>query len=166
MTTYTGPERRMTPRIGWRSSSLGIFLGRLWSLVAYSDTTPTRFLLALAGAAWALFLFAPGDTFTRPVYRYMAIVAGDNAEAKWAVLWALYSIGMFCRVFSSTQRPRLSLAIHVLGMLLYWGTTVSIYFTLTFPLPAALATDIILSVAAGWVLVRTGVNSEGGWRRD
>ncbi len=161
---YTGPDRRKSDRaMGWHSTTFGLVLGRLWSLIAYSDTTPTRFMLGLAGACWSLLLFAPGDTFNRPVYRYMALLGPENI---WAALWAVYSGLMFWRVFSSSKKPTWSIVVNTLGMMLYWCTTVSIYLTLTYPLPAALAVDVVLSLSAAWVLIRTNINPEGGWRRD
>lgn len=160
---YNGPERRKTARCGWRSSTFGLVLGRLWSLIAYSDTTPTRFSLAMSSAVWAVMLFLPGDTFERPVYRYMALL---GPEWLWGFLWALYSVLMFWRVFSSTKRSRWAIVTNILGMMLYWCTTVAVYLTLTYPVPAALAVDIVMSLCAAWVLIRTNVNPEGGWRRD
>lgn len=163
MRTYSGPERRQTHRFGWRSTTLGLILGRLWSLVAYSDTTPTRFLLALSGTLWGIFLLLPGDTFDRPVYAYMHMLANENI---WALIWLTYSMGMWWRLFSSTNQPKWSLFFHILGAMLYSTTSVSIYLTLITPFPAAISTELALAIAAGWVLVRTNINSEGGWRRD
>lgn len=162
-TTYDGPERRMHTRVGWRSGTAGMILGRLWSLIAYSDTTPTRFMLAGAGMMWGFFLFLPGATFDRPVYRYMAMLAG---ETHWAALWLTYSLLMWWRIFSASNAHLWSLVINILGAMLYTTTSVSIYLTLTYPFPAAIATELILALAAGWVLVRTNINPEGGWRRD
>lgn len=166
MINYSGHERRKHSRTDWRGTRTGKFIGRLWSLIAYSDTTPTRFMIALAATCWALLLLYPGDTFDRPVYRYMREVVGDYAEAKWCIAWAIHASGMWWRVFSSTPRPRWSLAIHTLGVLLFTSSSISIFLTLTSPLPAAIAPDIVLSLAAFWVLVRTHINSERGWRND
>lgn len=143
---------------------------RLWSLIAYSDTTPTRFMLAMSASFWSIFLFLPGDTMTRPVYRYMADLASwlgaDNPEMAWASLWAIHAAGMWWRVFSSRPRPIAAFCINSLGVLLFSGAAFSIYRTLTYPVPAAIAPDLVLAAAAFWVLVRTHVNSERGWRND
>lgn len=164
MDDYTGPERRRhPPRCGWRSTWLGLIVGRFWSLIAYSDTTPTRFMLALAATFWAILLYLPGETFGRPVYRYMALVA---SEETWASFWALHAIGMWWRIFSAVDRPRLALAIHMLGAMLFTAAAVSIYLSRLYPIPAGIAPDVVLALAAGWVLVRTQVHSEKGWRRD
>jgi hypothetical protein len=163
---YEGPERRKIPRHGWRATWYGLIASRLWSLVAYSDTTPTRFMLALAATLWAILLAFPGDTFSRPVYRFMAVAVGQDAEMKWCFFWTLHACGMWWRIFSSTPRPFWALAIHGLGVMLFSCTAIAIFMTLTYPLPAAIAPDIIMALAAGWVLVRTHINPEPGWRHD
>ena len=42
-----------------------------------SDLVATRLTLALAELLWALMLFWPGDTFTRPTYTEMGQVAPE-----------------------------------------------------------------------------------------
>lgn len=139
---------------------------RLWSLIAYSDTTPTRFMLALAATSWCILLAVPGDTFDRPVYKYMALVAGDHAEAKWCIFWGLHSAGMWWRTFSARPSLYWALAINSLGLALFGSAAISILTALTYPLPAAVAADFVMAAAAFWVLVRTHINSEHGWRID
>jgi hypothetical protein len=158
-------ERRQRPRPENMTHGQ-TFLARVMSLILYSDTTPTRFLLAFAASAWAVLLFMPGDTMSRPVYRLMAEAVGSNAETKWAILWTIHAAGMWWRTFSSVPRPWMALAIHSLGVLLFCGSCISIYATLPYPVPAAIASDFVFAVASFWVLVRTSINSEHGWRVD
>lgn len=165
-TPYIGPERRKHVRLGWRRGKLGIFLGRLWALIAYSDTTPVRFMLAMAATLWAFFLFLPGNTFDRPVYRYMVVVAGEDAELKWGLLWSLHACVMWWRIFATDYRPVTSLLINILGVILFTSSTIAILVTMTYPFPAAIATEMSCAFASAWVLVRTHINSEKGWRRD
>jgi hypothetical protein len=165
-TTYNGPDRRKSPRANPKPSAGAVIIYRLWALIAYSDTTPTRFMLALAATGWALLLIWPGDTFERPVYRFMKMIGGDNAEAKWCIAWAAHAGGMWWRIFSSVPRPGWALAVHTLGVILFTSSAISIFLTLTYPLPAAVAPDFVLALAAFWVLVRTHVNNERGWRND
>lgn len=135
-------------------------------MVAHSDTTPTRFMLALCATIWALMLLAPGDTFDRPVYRYMAQVAGNHAEEKWTALFSLYAAGLYWRIFSSVSRPKWAFAIHTLGVVLFTSSAVAIMLTRADPLPAAVSSDFVVAMAAFWVLVRTQVNQRDGWRND
>jgi hypothetical protein len=136
---------------------------RLWSLVAYSNTTPTRFMLALAATCWAILLAWPGDTFQRPVYFYMSRLAPEWA---WMVLWGIHAAGMWWRCLAESSSPKAALAVNVLGVFLFAGSAAMIFLTLTYPLPAAIATDIVLAMAAIWVLIRTHVNSDDGWKGD
>lgn len=143
----------------------------MWALIVYSDTTPTRFMLALAATYWTVFLCLPGETMGRPVYVYMASVArglfpfGDP-DLTWAAFWAVHATGMWWRTFSSVPRPAMALAINSLGVLLFTTACIAITMTLTFPFPAAVAPDVVLAMASCWVLVRTSINSDSGWRVD
>jgi hypothetical protein len=165
-TDYLGPERRRLTRRGWRSTWLGLFLGRLWSLVAYSDTTPTRFMLAWISVFWAVMLAWPGDTLSRPVYIYLAEVAGEHGDLRLAAAWSIAAAGMFWRVFAANERPWTALILNSYHFMLYAATLTAIFMSRPFPLPAAIAGDIVCLMASAWVLVRTHINSEAGWRRD
>jgi len=143
-----------------------VFLPRLWSLIAHSDTTPTRFMLAITASMWAILLAWPGDTSERPTYAYMVSIAGNHAELKWCTLWALHAGGMWWRIFSSTPSASWALAIHTLGLALFSSAAIGVAMTITPPVPAATAPDFVLALAAFWVLVRTHINSERGWRDD
>jgi hypothetical protein len=123
-------------------------------------------MLALAASAWAVLLFIPGDTMSRPVYRLMAEVVGSNAETKWAILWTVHAVGMWWRTFSSVPRPWMALAIHSLGVLLFLWL---VHFHLRNASVSRARCDcngLCICVASFWVLVRTSINSEHGWRVD
>jgi hypothetical protein len=155
-------ERRAHSRPVHQSKAT-TFFARIWSLVAYSDTTPTRFMLAIAASSWSLMLALPGDTFERPVYRYMALVGPEWA---WAWLWGFHAAGMWWRTFSDKPRPIAALLINMLGVMLFTSSAISIFLSLTYPLPAAVAADVVFALAAFWVLIRTHVNNASGWRID
>lgn len=155
-------ERRQIPRAaqltGWR-----VLLTRVWSLILYSDTTPTRFMLAIAATFWCVLLAYPGHTFDRPVYLYMSRVA---PEWMWSVVWGFHAVGMWWRTFSSVQHPVAALIINSLGVMLFTMAAISIFLTLTLPVPAAIAADLVFAVASFWVLIRTHINNGDGWRID
>ena len=54
-------------------------IDRILKIAFYSNQHSARFLLALAETFWAISLFWPGDTFTRPTYEVMASVANETA---------------------------------------------------------------------------------------
>src|SRR6188768_4210341 len=91
-------RRRATDWVeDWRGRNVG---ERLCDLILHSDTTPTRFGLAVAALFWTIGLLVPGDTMTRPVYRFMGEVL---PEIGWTVLWGTYAALMFWRVFTITE---------------------------------------------------------------
>lgn len=137
---------------------------RVFSLLIRSDTTPTRFFLACAALAWAVGLLLPGDTFDRPVYRYMKLFGAD--ENAWVIAWLTYACLMFWRIFSITPRQIVANAVNLYGLALFSTALLAIFFTKTYPFPAGLAPDFVTCLAAFWVFVRTGINSEKGWRVD
>lgn len=142
---------------------MSVISNRLYSLLIKSDTTPTRFYLALAASSWALGLF-PGNTFERPAYIYMTLF-GMN-ERSWEVLWTLHAGLMFWRIFSTVPRPRIAFAVNLLGLVLFWTVTIAFFAARPYPFPAGIATDLVTALASFWVFVRTGINSEKGWRVD
>jgi hypothetical protein len=124
-------------------------------------------MLAWIAVCWAVMLALPGDTVpSRPVYAIMAELVGNNADFKWAAAWAVAAVGMFWRVFATQTRPFVALLINSYYFMLYAVVLTAVFLTRPFPLPAAMAADLVCLFASGWVLVRTHVNSGAGWRRD
>ena len=145
-----------------------LFWHRVLWLFLCADTLPIRALLGVTSLLWALALFLPGDTLVRPVYHYMRIVAGDAwwSEHVWATAWALHGALLLYRTFADAKGKTFALLLNVFGLMLYFGALVAMFMTRTYPFPAALATDLSLAFAAFWLLIRTSVNSEPGWRSD
>lgn len=146
---------------------------RLVSLIVKSDTTAVRFLLATAGVLWAVILWLPTDSFSRPSYAYMkslsSLLGADHAQTKWAVLWSVYGILKLWRVFTSTPRPTAALVVNSLGVLLFGAAVYCIFASAidkNGAFPHSAATAIVCFIAAIWILIRTQVNSESGWRGD
>lgn len=144
-----------------------VLIKRFKSLILYSDTTPTRFFLAMVTTLWAAGLLVPGDTFDRKVYFYMKLIVGEeNAEMKWAFLWTVLSVAQWWRIFTSVSRPYVALAINSFSLAMFSACCFSIIFSQMRPFPAAMAPDMACMMAALWILIRTGVKSESGWRND
>jgi hypothetical protein len=145
---------------------LRLLIGRAWWLIAYGSTLWTRAGLAWCSTLWAVGLWLPGETLSRPVYRYMAICFGEQSEFIWASLFTVHSLGMWWRTFSSKPSMNLALTINLLGVALFCFAAFSILATLTHPFPAAVAADLACAFAAILVAIRTHVNPEGGWKSD
>jgi hypothetical protein len=136
---------------------------RMIDLVIYTDTTGVRFLLAITALSWALFLIWPSDTFQRPVYSIMAFIA---PQEYWAACFAAYGFSALWRVLSEIPRHYCALAINIIGVSLYGGVAMSVWFAMPYPIPAAIAPDLMLALASFWLLMRSGLNSLPGWRND
>lgn len=139
------------------------FCHRFVDLLLRSDTAPTRCFLAIAAALWAIGLLMPGDTMSRPVYRYMGAFAG---ETFWFWCWASYSGLMVWRVFTARGGRIIPLSINVFGLCLWGFCSVSMMMTMTYPYPAGIAPDFACLLAALWVFARTHILPFGGWRGD
>ena len=137
---------------------------RLKWVVLYGDTAVPRCILSAIAAMWSALLFLPGDTFTRPVYANMELIAGETC---WATAWGIYSICLAWRTFSDTpSRLWVTYIIHVCGVLLFGTSASCIIFSRIWPAPAAMAADIVLFLVAVWLLMRSGLNNVPGWRDD
>ena len=163
---YTGPERRSRPRVGEPSGWLATLMRRIWALVAYSDTTPTRFTLATAASFWAFMLLFPGDSMSRPAFRYLSESLGSYADEKLGGAWGVLAIGMWWRLLSGSPRPRAALAINIYGAMLFSTMPVAVILDHIYPAPAGLAPAFALACASYWVAVRTNIYSAKGWRSD
>lgn len=160
----TGTWRPQGTRAQGVKGTLQTLIGRFVWVVLYGDTIVPRCILALIAALWSFMLFLPGDTFERPVYSNMLLIA---SETYWACAWGTYSVVLVWRIFSaSTARAWLALIVNSAGMLLYGTATACIIFSKVWPAPAATAGDIGLSLIAVWVLARSGLNNVPGWRDD
>jgi hypothetical protein len=156
-------ERRHKPRTGWRASWFGEVSGRLWYLVAYSDTTQTRFFLCITAMLWAAALALPGDSFSRPQFAYMRALA---SEGVWMLAFVLYAGAIFWRVFSDRRRQRIAMIVNAVGVTLFSSVAFSISTLPISPIPAGAAAHWAIALAALWVFVRTNINGWNGWRHD
>jgi len=166
MIEYMGPERRTRDRRGWRATWLGLIAGRLWYLVAYSDTTQTRFFLGIVALLWVAGLLVPGDSFSRPTFEYMRDMAGADAEQKWTVAFAIYGVVNMFLVFHHVRFRGVALIVNSVGVVLFASVAFAVATLSGEPFPAGAAAHCGVALAAIWVLVRTHINSPPGWRHD
>ena len=160
----TGTWRPQRPRSTGIRGVIETLAGRVIWVVLYGDTIVPRCILALIAVLWSAMLFLPGDTFERPVYTNMALIA---PETYWGSAWCVYAIVLTWRTFSaSMHRKWLTLSINTVGLLLYGTAAACIVFSNVWPAPAATAGDIGLSLISVWVLMRSGLNNTPGWRDD
>lgn len=122
-----------------------------------SDLIATRISLFFAEILWAIMLFWPGDTFSRPTYSLMSAIADEKT---WAILFfitGVLQLGIVAVDSLHTTFARYFAA---------WNATLWLYVAFSmllsiFPTPAAIGGDIALALAAGWVCIRPYILSEG-----
>lgn len=122
-----------------------------------SDLIATRLALALAELLWALMLFWPGDTFSRPTYSLMREIA---PEACWASVFLVtaaiqYSIVALDACQSTGARWFAGWNATL------WATTIGAMLLSVYPPPAAVGGEMALMVSAVWIWLRPIIISRG-----
>lgn len=122
-----------------------------------SDLIATRLALALAEMCWAIMLLWPGDTFERPTYHVMSLVAGEYA---WAAVFLLTSVLQFTIVVESDFHGKFARYFSAWNASLWVFTVLSMMLSV-YPPPAAIGGEMALMVAACWIWIRPFILAEG-----
>lgn len=124
-----------------------------------SDLVATRLSLALAELLWAVMLLWPGDTFTRPTYFMMSLVA---SESTWAFVF-LFS-GIYQGYLVAAQKVRTRQAeLFAWFNAVVWCCTVGFMLASVYPPPAAIGGEISLAVSAFWIAIRPALLKYINW---
>ena len=123
---------------------------RLNYLLWCSDLEATRFTLAMAALMWALLLFWPGETFSRPTYSLMGQMAPEWA---WASLFGLQGTVMLYSLLTGWRNALVMVVDAVLGCALWSASCIAMLLSI-YPPPAAISAEIAAAFASWWVLVR------------
>lgn len=122
-----------------------------------SDLVATRLALFLSEALWAIMLFWPGDTFARPTYSAMGLVA---PELVWATAFALSSITQLgIVVYEKCHQPWAKVFSGWNALL--WVAAIILMLLGVYPPPAAIGGEIALTVSAIWIAVRPLILQRG-----
>lgn len=112
-----------------------------------SDFVATRLILAMAELIWALMLFWPGNTFSRPTYTVMGEIA---PELCWAVLF-LFTAGIQYYIVATKATQTKAAWYFSCWNALLWVTAVGSMLISVYPPPAAIGGEIALMFAAVWI---------------
>ena len=115
-----------------------------------SDLVATRLMLFVGELFWAIMLWWPGDTFTRPTYEMMAELA---CEHTWAIAFTITAILQFYIVALELQDSKLAKHFAVWNAVL-WVATVTMMLASVYPPPAAIGMEIAGALAAVWIATR------------
>lgn len=134
---------------------------RLYVLVWQTDTTPTRFTLALNATILALSMWITVDCeYVGCVY--LAEIAPWKV---WSIAWGTYAVLKWWRIFDGANRPRFAIFLNTFGALLYCSSAIALTMA-RWPFTVLSASSVVLALAACWVLMRTGINAGFGFRGD
>lgn len=130
-----------------------LFLRRMRFLWMCGDTRPATICVILSGFLWGGLLLMPGETVDRPTYRIMkAVLSTDEA---WAVVFLTVATLQLVRLFAvTTSRSKwwdFSLKIMACGV--YSFTAIACILSIS-PVPAAMADNAVIALAAWWDLSR------------
>jgi hypothetical protein len=136
--------------------------GRIARLIFWTDLQGVRSLLALAELMWAMALAMPGDTFERPTYTVMSMVAGEDV---WMLMFLLTGVIQLYLLLQWRVHSGFSKYFAFWNSTLWWFVVISMYLSV-WPIPAAISGELALAVGASWVFVRSGYYIHGRRGRD
>lgn len=125
-------------------------LNRFLHILKYSDLEAIRFFLSLSALVWALLLFWTGDTFSRPTYTVMAMIANETA---WAVAFLVQGVVSLYAVLAKKETNWLFMSDALFGCILWTGSCFAMLLSVS-PPPAAISAEIVAALASWWVVVR------------
>lgn len=122
-----------------------------------SDLVASRVSLAIAELLWAIMLFWPGDTFSRPTYSMMAQVMSEEA---WGLMMLLSAVTQVTIVIA------LNFHSYFARVFAGWNACIWVFLILSMmlsvsPPPAAISGDMALAFLAVWIWCRPIFLAEG-----
>jgi hypothetical protein len=135
---------------------------RLLGLIWESDMTPVKAMMAATGWLLAFGSFASMGRCYYVACQFMEQVMPWYA---WSAVWTTYACVKTWRLLDGRQRPYVAIAVNTVGAFLFGGiafaTTVARwpYFWLS-------CFEMVVAIAALWVMMRTTVNAGHGFRGD
>ena len=125
----------------------------IMDIILYSDLYCTRFTLGLAEIIWAIALWWPGDTFTRPTY--LAMQHTHITEDIWGCIWMFSGITQWAILYRGKYHTLPAVIFSGFNSILWWFVTIGMYLSV-YPPPAAISGETALCVAATWIWIRSG----------
>ena len=122
-----------------------------------SDLIGTRLSLAIGEFFWAVMLLWAGDTFGRPTYHHMALIANEEI---WGLIFLVSAVTQLSIVLMDDMHSKFARYFAAWNASLWafvvWSMLASVY-----PPPAAIGGEMALAFAAGWVWLRPYILAEG-----
>lgn len=123
-----------------------------------TDLISVRVTLAMAEFAWMVMLFWPGESFIRPTYTYMAVLAN---EVTWATVFGLSCIAQVGIVVSGCFHNRFARHFACWNAALWMYVGIASPLISVSPPPAAMGGEMALALSALWVFARPYLLAKG-----
>lgn len=118
-----------------------------------SDLVATRLMLFVGELCWAVMLWWPGDTFSRPTYETMQRIA---PELVWAVAFSITAaLQIYLVAFEKHNHP--NAVWFYWWNALIWSAAVASMLYSVYPPPAAIGAEIASAFAAIWIAIRPAI---------
>ena len=132
-------------------------LKALSSAVWDTDLIGSRLTLAFGELCWAIMLFWPEESFARPTYSHMAIVANEEV---WGVIFLVSCVTQLTIVLLEDMHSTFARYFACWNACL-WIYTVYSMLASVYPPPAAIGGEIALALSACWIWVRPYILAQG-----
>lgn len=111
----------------------------------------------MSAVMWVICLLWPGETMQRPTYHVMSAFGDD---VSWAIVFILVSLLQGTRLLVASSVPR-KLASVINGVVAFiWVFTSISMIASVYPPPAAIAGEIVVTIASVWVFAHFRSASE------
>ncbi len=115
-----------------------------------SDLVATRLMLFVGELAWAVMLWWPGDTFSRPTYDHMGQLAN---ELWWAIAFTCTAIAQL-HIVAFELHDSKGAKVFAWWNATLWCGAVMMMLASVYPPPAAIGMEIAGMLGALWIAIR------------
>lgn len=122
-----------------------------------SELISSRVLLCMAEMFWAVLLFWPGESFTKPMYANMMSVFSENI---WGTLFLVSAICQLIIVINNKLHSSFARLFACWNACLWIYVVASIAVSI-YPPPVVIGGEIALATASFWIWIRPYILIEG-----
>lgn len=125
-------------------------MDKIKNILLYNDLSTIRLFLAMSSIVWGILLFWQGDTFARPTYHVMGLIAD---ELVWGGLFFIQGIVALYSLITEKETELVFFIDALLGCVLWTGSCIAMLMSV-YPPPAAISAEITAAISSWWILVR------------
>lgn len=116
-----------------------------------------KLILAIGATWWAVALFWPGDTTSRPTYKIMHMIMGDIG---WGLVFTGVAILQWIRAFYCRSHRWYSQMLSAICPVVWSFTTISMILSV-YPPASAIAGEVCLTIISGVIYIVDKPQTDG-----